>query len=84
MRVSHYYYASRFKQRNLPDLAPLFKGTISYTAPEILLGREPRKECDIYSLGIMLWQMVTKRIPYEDIRTYEVIVYKVNFILIFT
>ncbi|GJQ69204.1 hypothetical protein Trydic_g6354 [Trypoxylus dichotomus] len=53
------------------------RGTIAYTAPEILLGEKPTKKCDVYSLGITLWQMLARKAPYGEIHHYEVIVYKV-------
>ena len=33
-----------------------------YSAPEVLAGDEPDKRADVYSLGVLLWQLLTGRI----------------------
>lgn len=51
-------------------------GTAAYIAPELLKGNQPTKKCDVYSFGIILWQMLSGKVPFE----YEnphVIIYKV-------
>ena len=47
----------------------LWAGTIAYTAPEQLTLRRPRynEACDVYSLGIVLWELATGDIPYEGL-----------------
>jgi len=35
-----------------------------YQAPEFLRGLEPTPACDVYSLGILLWQLDSRCIPY--------------------
>ena len=35
-------------------------GTVAYRAPELLRGLGPSPRSDIYSLGITLWQMVSR------------------------
>ncbi|XP_046859591.1 serine/threonine-protein kinase mos-like [Xenia sp. Carnegie-2017] len=39
-------------------------GTFAYLAPELLKGECPTTKADIYSLGICLWQMLTRDRPY--------------------
>lgn len=39
-------------------------GTFAYRAPELLKGEEPTIKSDMYSLGICLWQMLTREQPY--------------------
>lgn len=41
-------------------------GTPKYMSPEQLQGKEVDGRADIYSLGIMFYQMCMKRCPYED------------------
>lgn len=40
-------------------------GTISYMAPERALGQPATKETDIYSLGVILYQILTLRLPFQ-------------------
>jgi eukaryotic-like serine/threonine-protein kinase len=40
-------------------------GTLQYIAPEILNGQKPEAPSDIYSLGVILYEMVTGRLPFE-------------------
>lgn len=41
-------------------------GTRNYTAPEYLLGMEGGNRSDIYSLGVLTYEMLTGKLPYED------------------
>lgn len=51
-------------------------GTYSYRAPELLRGEPATEKADIYSLGICLWQMVTRQRPYGN-ENHQVIIFKV-------
>jgi len=42
------------------------KGTLAYTAPEVLKNGRIDERADFYSLGIMLYQLVTGRLPFQD------------------
>jgi transcriptional regulator with GAF, ATPase, and Fis domain/tetratricopeptide (TPR) repeat protein len=41
-------------------------GTLAYTAPELLLGGAATYRSDLYSLGILFYQLLTRRLPFED------------------
>lgn len=41
-------------------------GSICYIAPELWLGKTPTPAADLYSLGIMLYEIVTGNVPFED------------------
>lgn len=41
-------------------------GTKNYTAPEYLLGTEGSNRSDIYSLGVIAYEMLTGELPYGD------------------
>jgi transcriptional regulator with GAF, ATPase, and Fis domain len=41
-------------------------GTRAYTAPEVLLGGMPTAKSDIYSLGVLIYQLLARRLPFED------------------
>ncbi|MDB4965546.1 MAG: serine/threonine protein kinase [Myxococcales bacterium] len=42
-----------------------FLGTMPYMAPELLRGTSPSPSFDLYALGVVLFQMVTGRTPYQ-------------------
>jgi transcriptional regulator with GAF, ATPase, and Fis domain len=39
---------------------------LGYAAPEILLGERANKSSDIYSMGVLIYQLLTRRLPFED------------------
>ncbi|CAF2908737.1 unnamed protein product [Rotaria sp. Silwood2] len=41
--------------------------TLQWTAPEVLLAGRYTDWADIYSLGIVYWELATKKIPYDDL-----------------
>ena len=47
--------------------------TVCYAAPELLLGGREGKETDLYALGILLYQSLTRRLPFENSDPYFVI-----------
>lgn len=47
-------------------------GTMEYMAPEQILGKEATPASDIYSLGVLLFEMVTGHAPFSGNSEYEV------------
>jgi len=40
-------------------------GTPGYQAPEFLRGGLPHPLCDVYSFGILLWQLDSREVPFQ-------------------
>lgn len=43
------------------------QGTIAYLAPELLTGTRPNEQSDVYSLGVVLYEMVTGGRPFPHL-----------------
>ena len=48
-------------------------GTHHWIAPEVLRGEEYSQAADVYSFGIILWEMIHRRIPHQDLTAAQVI-----------
>ena len=44
------------------------KALIPWTAPEILRGEEHDEKVDVFSFSIMLWELLTRKVPYSDVK----------------
>lgn len=45
--------------------APAAAGTLPYVSPEQLCGSQPDQRCDLYALGVVLYEMAAGRPPYQ-------------------
>ena len=41
-------------------------GIVSYVAPELLRGKKNTKESDIYSVGMLMWEIFAGHPPFDD------------------
>jgi serine/threonine protein kinase len=55
------------RQTTEDDRQRLGAGTLQWKAPEILKFGKPSKASDIYSLGIVFWELATGCVPYEEL-----------------
>uniref|UniRef100_A0AAF5Q501 Mitogen-activated protein kinase kinase kinase n=1 Tax=Wuchereria bancrofti TaxID=6293 RepID=A0AAF5Q501_WUCBA len=53
------------------------QGSAAWMAPEIIAGSSPSKQSDIYSFGIVLWEIITRMRPYSDCKSAEEILWSV-------
>ncbi len=49
-----------------PTKAGVFLGTFSHTAPETMNGRPATVQSDIYSVGVVLWELIVGKPPFLD------------------
>ncbi|MBT4488944.1 MAG: bifunctional protein-serine/threonine kinase/phosphatase [Rhodospirillaceae bacterium] len=49
-----------------PSEIPTLVGTIGYTAPEYHLEQKPTNRADIFSLGVIVFEMLTGKLPYGE------------------
>jgi serine/threonine protein kinase len=42
------------------------EGTVEYCAPEVLRGESYSETCDVWSFGVVLWELLTRQRPYSD------------------
>ncbi|KAF2073597.1 hypothetical protein CYY_005086 [Polysphondylium violaceum] len=53
-------------------------GTVSWMAPEIFKGQPYTESCDVYSFGIVLWELFCRLEPYEGIQPCTVLLMVLN------
>lgn len=43
------------------------KGSAAWMAPEVFEGSKYTEKCDVFSWGIILWEVLTRKKPFDDI-----------------
>jgi serine/threonine protein kinase len=49
----------------LRDLPSLIETFLSFQAPEVLANQPYNEKADVYSYGIILWELLTRQCPYD-------------------
>lgn len=47
-------------------------GTSSYMSPEMIQGSRYSEKVDVYSFGILLWEMYTRKVPFKSMHAIQV------------
>ncbi|XP_076461702.1 mitogen-activated protein kinase kinase kinase 13-like [Babylonia areolata] len=50
-----------------------FAGTVSWMAPEVIRNEPCNEKVDIWSFGVVLWEIITKEVPYKDVDSSAII-----------
>ncbi|KAG7248883.1 hypothetical protein CRUP_002074, partial [Coryphaenoides rupestris] len=50
-----------------------FAGTVAWMAPEVIRNEPVSEKVDIWSFGVVLWEMLTGEIPYRDVDSSAII-----------
>lgn len=56
---------NRARKRRWDDARSRVLDTAAYLAPEFLAGEDVTEKCDLYSLGVILFEMITGKLPFE-------------------
>jgi len=54
--------------------APSVHGTIAWSAPETLRGQACTAASDVYSFGIIMYELLSRRVPYRNLQMAEVVI----------
>jgi serine/threonine-protein kinase len=55
-------------ERDITAVGGEFAGSPGYLAPELIEGASPTRQADLYSFGIVLFEMISKLVPFDDNR----------------
>lgn len=47
-------------------------GTAQWMPPELFTGTKYTQKADVYAFGIILWQLQTRKVPYEDMANWQI------------
>ena len=69
---------AKFTEGKLEMTNTMMTGTAAYMAPEIARQGKSTKRTDLYALGVILFEMLTGKLPYEGGTPYNVLAAHVN------
>lgn len=63
---------SRQRRKTMLSAKGESQGTAEWTAPEILRGLPYTESCDVFSFGVVLFELMTQQVPWADLSTIQV------------
>jgi len=48
-------------------------GTPAWTAPEALREEQVHSSCDVYSFGVILWELMSRQVPWQGVSIFQII-----------
>ncbi|OGD18388.1 MAG: hypothetical protein A2W03_06670 [Candidatus Aminicenantes bacterium RBG_16_63_16] len=71
-RIMDFGIARTFESKEITGLGIII-GTPNYMSPEQARGQKVDQRTDLYALGVMLYEMITGRVPFEDELTLNIL-----------
>ncbi|MFP4498571.1 MAG: serine/threonine protein kinase, partial [Vulcanimicrobiota bacterium] len=65
VKIMDFGLARKINETSMITSPGTFIGTVVYTSPEQASGKKIDPRCDIYSIGIMLFEMLTGKLPFK-------------------
>ncbi|GAX79174.1 hypothetical protein CEUSTIGMA_g6614.t1 [Chlamydomonas eustigma] len=66
-KVADFGMSSQVAQQAEAHVSSMFQGTITHMAPETLMEGRASKAGDVYSFGILMWELLTAGDPYAEV-----------------
>jgi len=61
------------QSKTVSSLSQVSVGSLAWMAPELLtLGTTDPEKCDIFAFGVVLWEIASRQIPYEEFTEFQV------------
>ena len=64
---------SKVKQHSKATRQTGVTGTVSYAAPEVIVGNQFTESSDIFSYGVTIWEIIARKIPWDGLTEYQIV-----------